>query len=300
VKQDGAFAVMTERGDAIAVDRIVVATGNEVKPVNSAHPTLQTPWQEGALAQVASTAGPFLLIGTGLTAVDMVLALRAEGYKGQLAAYSRNGLLPQPHRDYGPAEALSATDIEANHTLRAWAGWLRRQASAASDWRAVVDGLRPFTQSAWARLRTRQQQLFFRRVASFWSIHRHRMAPQIAAQLDAEIAAGSLHVMNRAAYKAWQQTPTLAINCTGAELDVRRSANPLLRNLLAGGFIEPHANGVGVAVDAQHRVWGEGYPHVFSIGALMTGQLLESTAVPELRVQAHLIAEALWKSPSNK
>ena len=290
-RQGEGFAVRTERGDAIAVDRIVLATGNEVKPVRSPiERVLQEPWASGALAHAAKEQGPILLVGTGLTAVDMVLALRAEGYPGEIVAYSRNGLLPQPHHEYGPAAALDASEVNGLQTLRQWARWLR--ANTRGEWRAVIDGLRPFTQTAWQRLRTRQQQIFFRRAASFWSVHRHRMAPQISQQLvdDAKFRA-----VNRRQLRLDALRPTLAINCTGSELMVERSASALLKSLLAHGMIEPHGNGVGIAVDAQHRAWGEAYPSLFSIGALMTGQLLESTAVPELRVQAHAIAEALCK-----
>lgn len=292
-RQGEQFAVNTERGDAIAVDRIVLATGNEVKPVQSpVEPVLQTPWAPGALAQAAKEPGPILLIGTGLTGVDMVLALRAEGYEGEIVAYSRNGLLPRPHRDYGPAEALSADEIAGLQTLQQWARWLRRKTRMANDWRAVIDGLRPFTQTAWAKLRTRQQRIFFRRVASFWGVHRHRMAPQIAQELAED---QKFRVMNRQQFREGRITPTLAVNCTGSELNVERSASPLIKNLLAQGLVEPHGSGIGIAADTQYRVWGEAYPHLFSIGPLMTGQLLESIAVPELRVQAQHIAEALCK-----
>ncbi len=293
-KHSDELAVLTERGDAIAVQQVVLATGNEVKPVQAPiERVLQEPWTHGALAQAAKEQGPILLIGTGLTAVDMVLALRAEGYKGEIIAYSRNGLLPQPHRDYGPAEALDASEVNALQTLHQWSAWLRKK--TRGEWRGVIDGLRPFTQSSWQKLRTRQQQLFFKRVASFWGVHRHRMAPQIAQHLHNEIGAGQLRVVNRTKFKKLKDTPTLAINCTGTELNVQRSARPLLKNLLSQRLIEPHGNGVGIAVDAHCRAWGEAYPNLFSIGALMTGQLLESTAVPELRVQARDIAEALCK-----
>lgn len=290
-KHGDELAVLTERGDAIAVQQAVLATGNEVKPVQaSIERVLQEPWTQGALAQAAKEQGPILLIGTGLTAVDMVLALRAEGYAGEIIAYSRNGLLPQAHRDYGPAEALDANDVNGLQTLRQWSAWLRRK--TRSEWRAVIDGLRPFTQTSWQKLRTRQQQIFFKRAASFWSVHRHRMAPEIAQQLAND---ANFRVVNRKQFKTMDAKPTLAINCTGTELNVQRSASPLLKNLLAQGLIEPHGNGVGIAVDAHCRAWGEAYPNLFSIGALMTGQLLESTAVPELRIQARDIAEALCK-----
>lgn len=286
------FAVLTDRGDAIAAEKIVLATGNEVKPASiPIDRVLQTPWEHGALAQAAKEQGPILLIGTGLTGVDMVLALRAEGYKGEILAYSRNGLLPHAHKDYGPAQALATEEITAQQTLRDWSRWLRAK-TRNGEWRAVIDGLRPFTQTAWQKLRSRQQQIFFHRAFSVWNVHRHRMAPQIAQALNDDT---KFSVVNRKGFRALEVKPTLAINCTGGELNVERSANPLLKQLLAARAIEPHGSGMGIAVDNHCRAWGEYYPHLFSIGALMTGQLLESTAVPELRVQASDIARALCK-----
>lgn len=294
-KQGDALALHTERGDAIALDRLVLATGNETKPIAFGNvQVLQTPWAQGALADAAKTPGPILLIGTGLTAVDMVLALRAENYMGEIIAYSRNGLLPHTHQTY-MAGALDAA--EASHaTLRDWAGWLRRKTRAAADWRAVIDGLRPFTPGAWQKLRDRQQRIFFRRAFTYWNIHRHRMAPQIAAQLQSQQADGSLRILNRRQFRALAITPALAINCTGGELDLEKSTNPLLKQMLANRLIEVHGSGLGLACDPSYRPWGEAYPQLYAMGALMTGQLLESTAVPELRVQAASIAESLCKS----
>lgn len=290
-KHGGEFAVITERGDAIAVQQIVLATGNEVKPAHAPiERVLQEPWTDGALAQAAKEQGPILLIGTGLTAVDMALALRTEGYQGEIIAYSRNGLLPQPHHDYGPAEALDASEVNALQTLRDWSRWLR--AKTRGEWRGVVDGLRPFTQSSWQKLRTRQQQIFFKRAASFWGVHRHRMAPEIAQQLAGD---KKFRVVNRKECARQAPQATLAINCTGTELNIERSARPLLKSLLSQRLIEPHGNGAGIAIDSHYRAWGEAYPNLFSIGALLTGQLLESTAVPELRVQARDIAETVCK-----
>jgi uncharacterized NAD(P)/FAD-binding protein YdhS len=58
-------------------------------------------------------------------------------------------------------------------------------------------------------------------------------------------------------------------------------------------MLEPHITGLGVAVDPQCRAWGALYPHLSIVGPLMTGQWLESTAVPELRVQAAQVAMGL-------
>lgn len=296
LRQDaGHLAVLTERGDAIAVDQAVLATGNEFKPVAAPVdvPVLQNPWEPGALRQAAGQGGPILLVGTGLTAVDVVLALRAEHYTGALAMYSRNGLLPQPHREAVLNPALDAAQIAPLHTLQQWMRWMRAATRTAADWRSVVDGLRPFTQSSWQKLALPAQKIFLRRVLSFWNVHRHRMAPQIAAQIAAEETAGTLRrVMRRSGGLAGLGV-AYAINCTGPELDVARSRSPLLKQLLAGGMVERHATGLGIGTDARQRAWGALHPNLYAMGALLTGQLLESTAVPELRAQAASIAESL-------
>lgn len=291
VAVDVQLNVTTERGDAIALDRLVLATGNAFNPKTSpiAAPMVQDPWAPDALKNAAQSAGPILLFGSGLTAVDAVLALRHEGYAGSIAMHSRHNLLPQPHRDGVSPTPYDLAELPTN--LAAWRHWMRAQ--TRGEWRATIDGLRPHTQRAWHQLSTREQVRFFRRLASFWNVHRHRMAPQIAARIEMELAAGTLRF-------GCPDDAALVINCTGPELRPANSDRPLIKSLLAQGLIEPHATSIGIAVDPQNRVWGGVYPNLYAIGSLMTGQKLESTAVPELRVQAQAVAEAVCRSVSTK
>ena len=54
------------------------------------------PWDPGATAELDS-GRPVLLIGTGLTMIDVTLDLLEKGFTGPIIALSRRGLLPQPH-----------------------------------------------------------------------------------------------------------------------------------------------------------------------------------------------------------
>ena len=90
--------------------------------------------------------------------------------------------------------------------------------------------------------------------------------------------------------------PSRIINCTGMELNLARSSNPLLKQLLADAQVEAHANGLGVATDRYRCAWGVLHPNLYVVGSLLTGQLLESTAVPELRTQATGVAHALLRN----
>lgn len=318
--REGGLAILTERGDAIAVDAAVLATGHETKP---ALPQLedfivQRPWALGALIPAAASEGPVALLGTGLTAVDMMLSLRTAGYAGQIVALSRRGLLPQPHVHPPGKYHMDESGLLAQDSVSALMRYLRRcvaeHKKAGGEWPAVMDALRPYTQRLWLKRTASQQRSFLRHALVYWNTHRHRMAPQIAARLDAEIASGKLRVIACRRLDASQEAgkirldivsrigkektlfPTAVINCIGPELRLQRTSQPLHKQLLAERLAEPHANGVGLAVDPQCRVYGEAYPRLYAMGSLMTGQFLESTGVPELRAQAATVARQLLGS----
>lgn len=309
IQQGTVPAVLTARGDAIAAPHIVLAVGHEVKPILTGLPAasvLQNPWKDDAFADAAAWASPVALMGMGLTAIDVLFSLRHAGYTGEVIACSRRGYVPQAHQDTVRAFAFAAEEIAAQKTLRGMLRMVRRAVAHHGDWRAVVDALRPHTQALWQRLSPRDQQRFLTRLSPLWNTHRHRMAPEIAARLAAERASGGLRLLSAPdlAVKATEDallltcdgetvTPSRLINCTGLELNLARSANPLLRQLLAEGLVEPHGSLLGVVADPSLRAWGRLHPHLFVLGSLLTGQLLESTAVPELRVQAARIAHSI-------
>lgn len=306
-------AVLTARGDAIAADKVLLAVGHEPTPILThieSSQLVQHPWDAEALADAATWQAPVLLMGTGLTAIDMVFSLRNAGYAGEIVMSSRRGWLPKVHAAALPEMTITPEEIAAHKTLQQMLRLLRTKMRESGDWRAVVDALRPYTQTVWQRFTLREQQRFLRRLAPLWNIHRHRMAPEIAARMEAEMAAGTLKIMASRRMEVTledgqilmkthcegaplQVRPSRIINCTGLSLSLARSSNPLLRQLYAEGLVEEHATCLGVAVDKYYRAWGRAHPSLFVVGSLLTGQLLESTAVPELRVQAAAIAQQI-------
>ncbi len=312
------LSVLTERGDAIAVDQVVLATGNESRPALrelDAGFVIQNPWSASVLDKAVKSEGPVVLLGTGLTSVDMMLSLKKAAYGGPIIAISRRGLLPQPHIE-AVVEYVWDKDALLAHT--SLASLMRRVARAIAehqakggDWRAVIDGLRPYTQRLWQKLSTHEQQRFFARLLPYWNVHRHRMAPQIVQKLTDEIADGHLRVLSSRKFEAAMEDgrakltvtnghgvpqviyPSAIINCIGPELRLQQTAHNLLKQLLADKLAEIPPCGIGLAADPHYRVFGEAYPALYATGSLMTGQFLESTAVPELRVQAAAIAKSI-------
>ena len=307
------LAVLTARGDAIAVDRVVLATGNENKPVMRELPismVVQDPWAPGVFDGAAEWASPVLLMGVGLTAVDTVLSLRQGGYAGEIIAFSRHGWWPMVHASANSIFSFDKDELFSQPSLAALMRYVRQKIVAQGEWRPVVDALRPHKHALWQSLTTREQKRFLSRLLTVWNVHRHRMAPHIAATLREEIMRGTLRVQASHRYEARVENgapvvtlyeggmaqeirPSRIINCTGPQQVIEKSANTVLRQALADGLIEPHATGLGIATDPQLRAWGAAYPSIYVMGSLATGQLLESTAVPELRAQAALVAQSV-------
>lgn len=313
VPADGGWQI-TAGAQQLSAQRVVIATGHEVKPVFAAlahEAIIENPWSLMAEDALAFGHRPVVMIGTGLTSVDMVLSLRRMGYHGVVHMISRNGLLPLPHKPVTMPYVLDADALLAQPNLlavlRYVRGAIRTHARAGGDWRAVIDALRPYATTLWQKLNARDQRSFIRRLATVWNIHRHRMAPDIAAILQQEIATGKVKLAASQHFNPsiedgklklavqWREHgqeilhPAAIMNCTGPELNWARSKRPLLQQLLQQNHVVAHATRMGVVADNQYRIGTQ----LYAIGNPMIGQFWESTAVPELRVQATTLAEVL-------
>ena len=257
------------------------------------------------------------IIGSGLSMVDSVATLARNKHRGRITVLSRHGLLPLPHATPGSQEG-DIGDLLA-FGMRARLRTLRKRARAAmragQPWQWTMDALRHHGQSLWQASSDAECRRFLRHGARFWDIHRHRIAPQVAAQLDALRAAGQLAVRSgrlagidqrdgailvRYRRRGERQDAALAaghvINATGIETSLARSERPLLRALLARGVLQPGPFGLGIATHHEGSIidgTGRVQPALMTLGSARIGELWESVAIPELRVQARQIAGAL-------
>jgi uncharacterized NAD(P)/FAD-binding protein YdhS len=321
----GAWVVF-ESGLQRNADLIVLATGN-YPPSN---PYLHNPqfyestqyradsWSKEALVNLSNDA-PVLLIGTGLTMVDKVMELKAQGYQGIIHALSRHGLLPQPHK-LGLAPYLFPAELKSGSVrqlLRHIRQLAKRVIHEGGDWRSVIDGLRPETQGLWKSLSLVEQQRFLRHLRPYWDIYRHRLPVQVAEAVTQLIAEGSLQlhqgriqslaesdgqvrvrVQQRHTQVQQEFLVQRVINCTGAESNMARVQDPLIQNLLGQGLIVVDALKLGLeTTEWGHLVDVQGHASdfLFTLGSPLRGRLWESTAAPELRQQAERLAHYLMQ-----
>ena len=83
------------------------------------------------------------------------------------------------------------------------------------------------------------------------------------------------------------------VNATGIETRAAHFPNPLLQAMLQAGHARPGPHGLGIDTDVAGEVvdaTGSVQPRIAAIGSLRLGTLWETTAVPDLRVDAALLA----------
>jgi uncharacterized NAD(P)/FAD-binding protein YdhS len=310
-------------GRTLFADKVVLALGNFPPgdprlPGRTPHSQryVSNPWKPSALADVADDKN-ILLIGSGLTGVDVAITLRRNGFRGTIHILSRRGQLPQTHQ--APAVWPPFWDDRSPRTVRGLLRLLRTQVEAAdkagSGWRAVVDSLRPFTQEIWCSLSLKERRRFLRHVRPYWDVHRHRVAPVIGHRLASEIRDGEIQIhagritaydedaagvevnyRGRESGQVGRLHVDRVINCTGPEGDCRKLDHALLTNLMQQKLARPDPLFLGLDVShdgALIEAHGSASDLLYAIGPVRKGSLWETIAVPELRVQVSELSRLL-------
>jgi len=329
----GAYAMATlESGATIRADKVVLALGHFA----SADPYiadmdfydsrryLRDPWDADKVGRIGPDE-PVMLLGTGLTAIDMAITLLERNPRRRITAVSRRGLLPQYHRHgaHPPASSQTAAAIwgeaaTVRDQLRAFRAYTRRLAADGRDWREGMALLRPVTAEVWRAYPARERQRFLRHVQPYWDTHRHRLAPSVADRFDAALKAGVVRTMAarlrsldecqggvaamvqpRGTGQTVRIDAAWVINCTGPCADPRRARHPLVNQLLDDGVIRTDSLGLGLELGKDGAVVGAGGQLsnlVYYIGPWLKAAHWEATAVPDLRRFASELARTLANS----
>lgn len=244
----------------------------------------------------APPSGEVVIIGTGLTMIDLVITLRKQGFKGLITAFSPRSLLPAPHAQPVPYQM---TPPHAPYSALSLLGFVKKAIKEHGDWRGVIDSLRPYTQKLWAGLSIPERKRFLRHLFVFWNVRRHRAAPHLIADIEEQKQNGTLRIIcSRVSsitptddglnviYNKGNIKASLVLQATGPDYGLHRNLDPLIISLLKQKLITPHPLGLGV---------GEVAHNIYPLAGLRFGDLFETTAVPELREQTAQLAGELTK-----
>lgn len=245
-----------------------------------------------------------VIIGSGLTAVDALSSLYAAKYKGKITVLSKHGHFPLAHLTNPPAllKDFSIDSLPKDGTVLL--DEIRNLLACGIDWQQLMDTLRPYTTTLWQNSSDKAKKQFMRHLYSLWNKHRHRMAPESAQMIQHLQSNGQLELLAETvrnveyvngSYKVTGSSGRLlegacVLNCTGPSYDVVARTNPLLTHMLEEQFIEPDSLKMGLKVENDQLLAGNNNGTVFGIGPLLFGTYFETTAVPEIRQQANVIA----------
>jgi len=308
-QRDGALAATFSNGEVRRYRILVVAVGNGAARIpdflkgTKPSPRIIIDVWDGAQLPDANT---IICFGTGLTFVDVSLthlSRNSENPESKVIAISGSGNLPERH--FPSPFTLTTPKLEDVNSLEKLRAYL---ANAGDNYRQAVDSLRPITENIWRAFSVAEREEFLRTDGSIWFKRRHRIAPDVAENLDAQIAAGRISVIkgNVSGVEVTHDSVALTLDngecyqgeylalCIGRDY---RLTDPLTTNLVGQGKSSRGPLDMGLSVDVstgrlQHAD-GSPYENVYALGPLRSGEAFESSAIPEISKQAWLIAERI-------
>ncbi len=299
-------------GAVVEAGAVVLATGNPAPKTAACdrERVIADPWAVGALDRI----GPdddVIMIGSGLTMVDMMLSLAARGWRGRASAVSRRGLTPRAHGAGHDAPVAPTDDLLSGPASRRLA--TARRLARAHGWRPVMEGLRPLTADLWQAADASTRSRWLRHLRPWWDVHRHRIPADIAATVTAIQADGRLCVLAgrvngiapvhggvrldwspRGGGEGAPLTGAWLVDCTGPGHDPE--ADPLTGALIASGRARRDPLGLGLELDTDGRVLGaDGAPDdaLFVLGPPARAAWWETVAVPDIRKRIETLVTVL-------
>ncbi|MBC3207677.1 FAD/NAD(P)-binding protein [Pseudomonas sp. SWRI111] len=319
-------------GQCLKADQVVLAFGNFAPAdpcgfarIASEQQFQADPWSSRHSDPIDENA-PVLLVGTGLTALDVSLALMQQGHRGPIYMVSRRGLRPLPHRPQRPSHEVSAQLVDdllrgpakVLKYVRIVRNAVREAQPQGLDWRDVLAVIRTATPRLWQRLSEVERRRFLRHVQPYWDVHRHRVAPAAYQRFEKAVLAGQVQLLAgrvknislvgaeitvdvtlRGGERIQPLKVARVINCTGPNTNLARVNDKLITQMREDGLIQADPLGLGLVVDDRLAVedcQGNAFTWLHYVGPMLKANYWEATAVPELRQHAKQLASSLIDS----
>jgi uncharacterized NAD(P)/FAD-binding protein YdhS len=324
--------IFLDSGEALDAEVVIVATGNDapLPPPQfnedvTTHPGyVGEPLRRNALVDV-DPAGRVLVVGSALTAADVMVSLLRNGHTGPIDSISRTGLLPARKAPSLSVDANVAWQrITTRNTLfverhgeldtvgqivkalRADIALARRN---GLPWQGPFDELRDSLRAVWPRLGSAEKGRYLRHLRRWYDSHRFRLPPQLESVLDAAADHGQIRYLvgrlndarvdgdtlrvrlrERASEQLTTRSYAAVINCTGPSGRPGRSESPFTKALLSKGLARSHATGIGFDVDeacTAIRRNGRRCQGLRFLGSTTLGAFGEPLASPWIAAQIH-------------
>lgn len=318
VQEGNNHSVTLASGQVLKADHVILALGNfppadilpEDKVIKNGR-YFSIPWTDKVYQNIRGNED-ILLIGTGLTAVDVVLGLHVRNFKGKITMLSRRGRLPLPH--FISSEKYTWKDdclVPPSELFKLIRKNIKENPGVA--WPLIVDSLRPSVQKIWKHWSIDEKRDFMKRFRPLWEVARHRIPPASSEILGVLTKSGKLRILKGNVLDISEQPDHLSvtfsngkekekanfhsvINCTGPESNYRKVKFPIIQSLMQKGKVVPDALGLGIMCNESGNILDEKQlpvPGLWCIGPMRKAVLWETTALREIREQANSLGDQL-------
>jgi uncharacterized NAD(P)/FAD-binding protein YdhS len=328
LRSDGHTIVVTlQDGRELRADQAVLALGVfQGRPDIAIDPALrasgsyvENPWYSEPLETLKRNSR-VLLIGSGLTMLDVVISLERRGHRGTYLAVSRRGFGVHPRRDasalrdFLAEKPLPRTVLDLLRTARAE---FANTPNSRPDWQSLVMAIRPHVGALWQQASLEERRRFLRHLRPIWETSLHRAPPQSTQLLERGRTEGwfahragrlqslqssgngriAVEINWRGDIKMSTVSVDTVINCTGPQhIWPLVKDRPLVTNLLARGLVRPGPLSFGIDADLRGSVIGRDGRQLEMLSALgpaLRGVRWESSTINEVLQQAIALADRL-------
>jgi uncharacterized NAD(P)/FAD-binding protein YdhS len=307
----GLWKLDTADGRFIYAEKVIIATGNSpptwpcpIQTENSEQAStrmIENPWTGHYLSSIGAEEC-IVLLGGGLTALDAIYALAAQGHRGLITVVGPRSLLPPSQAQWIRQKQPNwPKNLTPAKLLRFMRQYLPPVATTTTKWQNAWEELRPNLNSIWQQFTPHQRQIVFKRLGWAWSLYRFRASPQTikaykqlkanhqiqfvvgrAKQIECSDSAIAVHLSNGQQIEADRM-----INCTGVGTDL------FLNRLIADAIAIPDPLGTAIAVDTNLNVIKpnlQACNNLWMLGPATMGSLGDVIAASAIAKQAEQLA----------
>jgi uncharacterized NAD(P)/FAD-binding protein YdhS len=298
-------------GDVINAEKIIIATGNspptwpctiqtEIGEQGSAR-MIENPWTGHYLSSIGAEER-IVLLGGGLTALDAIYGLTAQGHRGPIVVVGPRPVFPPTQARWTRQNQPSWPEkVSPARLLRFMRQYLPPAPTTSTEWQSAWEELRPNLNSIWQQFTPHQRQIVFKRLGWVWSLYRFRASPQtikayeqLKANHQIQFAVGrakQVECSERAITVRLNTDQSIQadriINCTGVGSDL------FLNKLIADSITIPDPLGAAIAVNTNLNVMKpnlKAWNNLWMLGPATMGSLGDVVAASAISKQAEQLA----------
>lgn len=307
----GLWKLDTADGRFIYAEKVIIATGNSpptwpcpIQTENSEQAStrlIENPWTGRYLSSIGAEER-IVLLGGGLTALDAIYGLAAQGHLGPIVVVGPRPVFPPTQARWTRQNQPSWPEkVSPARLLRFMRKYLPQAPTASTEWQSAWEELRPNLNSTWQQFTPHQRQIVFKRLEWVWSLYRFRASPQTikayeqlkanrqiefavgrAKQVECSQSAITVQLNNGQRIQAER-----IINCTGVGRDL------FLNRLIADAIAIPDPLGTAIAVDTNLNVIKpnlQAWNNLWILGPATMGSLGDVIAASTISKQAEQLA----------